>query len=288
MHFCCYGITSSQWCHHENTMTKCLYWRYYSNVILWGGNYHIQFCNTNPSSSETGPIHSLIHHFFKWMAIRQMAVRWKRYSSLHTRASLAAFGDCASLHRSSPMLPGDRSMDNNFSYLLFLRLFPFAKSWRQKQQLFFFKKEVNLKSGACWLRLGLSTVRLMNSPGLSDKLRYQRVNLVEKKIYLSFLVTASEAELATGIYFLNSEQLGGLLWPLLSPLRPHRQYTSTFHCKPKMFTLIHHRSQLSSLTSDIWKHQSSSIGQHPGIYDTWGSQNSLTASKYIVFSFKTC
>lgn len=52
---------------------------------------------------------------------------------------------------------------------------------------------------------------MTNSPGLSDKLEYQRVNLVEKKIYLSFLVTAAEPELATGIYFLNSEQLQALL-----------------------------------------------------------------------------
>lgn len=51
----------------------------------------------------------------------------------------------------------------------------------------------------------------MNSPGLSNKLEYQRVNVVEKKIYLLFLVTAAEPELAIGTYFLNSEQLGALL-----------------------------------------------------------------------------
>lgn len=51
----------------------------------------------------------------------------------------------------------------------------------------------------------------MNSAGLSDKLGYQRVNLVEKKIYLSLSVTAAEPELTTGIYFLNSEQQGSLL-----------------------------------------------------------------------------
>lgn len=50
----------------------------------------------------------------------------------------------------------------------------------------------------------------MNSSGLSDKLEYQRVNLMEKKD-LSFLVTSAEPELVTGIYFLNSEQLGALL-----------------------------------------------------------------------------
>lgn len=51
----------------------------------------------------------------------------------------------------------------------------------------------------------------MNSPGLSDKLRYQRANLVETKIYPSFSVTAAEPESTTGIYFLNSEQLRALL-----------------------------------------------------------------------------
>lgn len=84
---------------------------------------------------------------------------------------------------------------------------------RQKQQeyslgvFFVCLFKVNHKSVACWLRLGLSTGRLMNRSGWSDKIGYRSVNLVEKKIYLSFLVTAAEPEFATGIYFLNSEQL---------------------------------------------------------------------------------
>lgn len=47
----------------------------------------------------------------------------------------------------------------------------------------------------------------MNSPGSSDKLQYQKVNLVEKKIYLSFSLAAAKAILAARIYFLNSEHL---------------------------------------------------------------------------------
>lgn len=78
----------------------------------------------------------------------------------------------------------------------------------------------NRKSVSWWLRFGLLTGKLTNSSGLSDKLGYQRVNLMEKK-NLSFLVTSAEPELVTGIYFLNSEQLGALLWSLVSPLRPH-------------------------------------------------------------------
>lgn len=99
-------------------------------------------------------------------------------------------------------------MDNSSSYLC---SFPFAKSEAKAAGILVGFFGVNHKSVACRLRLALSTGRLMNSPGLSDNLGYQRVNLVEKKIYLSFLVTAAEPELATGIYFLNSEQLRALL-----------------------------------------------------------------------------
>lgn len=100
-------------------------------------------------------------------------------------------------------------MDDSSSYLC---SFHFAKSEAKAAGILLWVfLEVNHKSVACRLRLGLSTGRLMNSPGLSDKLGYQRVNLVEKKIYLSFLVTAAEPELATGIYFVNSEQLQDLL-----------------------------------------------------------------------------
>lgn len=89
--------------------------------------------------------------------------------------------------------------------------FPSAKFEEKAAEILKVFLGVNHKSVACQLRFGLSTGKLKNSPGLTDKLGYQRVNLVEKKIYLSFLVTAAEPELATWIYFLNSEQLRALL-----------------------------------------------------------------------------
>lgn len=45
----------------------------------------------------------------------------------------------------------------------------------------------------------------MNSPCLSDKLVYQKVNLVEKKIYPPLALAVERLILTVKIHFLNSE-----------------------------------------------------------------------------------
>lgn len=126
--------------------------------------------STKPSLVATGLTCSFVTLFWN---------RWPlNKGSLHTKLS-HAFEDWASWHISAPRLLGDHSTDHSSSSLCY---FTFAKYEAKVVWIFLwvFLAEI-YKSVAWWLRFGLLTEKLTNSFGLSDKLEYQRINLMEKK-----------------------------------------------------------------------------------------------------------